>query len=170
LKLIEVRQTFVERKDQLKPLVFCRWLGRRAKVMSEAWEERRAEHDPAGVQVRIMTNNWNWAPVGGVLGRQRMFDSQSWRRLSWVKIKRELVERIEGVTGIWFELEIEGHAIRRAAASIPGAKLTILQGMGHAIPMPIWPKIIDAIDKHAHGASAKAAWVVQPATFSRSRE
>jgi hypothetical protein len=61
------------------------------------------------------------------------------------------------VTGTWFELEIEGHAIRRAAASIPGAKLMVVQCMGHAIPMPIWPKIIDAIDKHAHGASAKAA-------------
>jgi hypothetical protein len=33
----------------------------------------------------------------------------------------------------------------------------IVQGMGHAIPMPIWPEIIDAIDKHAHWASAKAA-------------
>jgi pimeloyl-ACP methyl ester carboxylesterase len=43
------------------------------------------------------------------------------------------------------------------AASIPGAKLMIVQGMGHAIPIPIWPEIIDAIDKHAHLASAKQA-------------
>jgi pimeloyl-ACP methyl ester carboxylesterase len=43
------------------------------------------------------------------------------------------------------------------AASIPGAKLLMIEGMGHAIPIPMWPEIIGAIDKHAHGASAKAA-------------
>jgi pimeloyl-ACP methyl ester carboxylesterase len=43
------------------------------------------------------------------------------------------------------------------AASIPGAKLLMVKGMGHALPIPMWPQIIDAIDKHAHGAAAKAA-------------
>jgi pimeloyl-ACP methyl ester carboxylesterase len=43
------------------------------------------------------------------------------------------------------------------AASIPGAKLLMIEGMGHALPIPMWPEIIDAIDKHAHGATAKAA-------------
>jgi len=43
------------------------------------------------------------------------------------------------------------------AASIPGAKLLMIEGMGHAIPIPMWPQIIDAIASHAHGASAKAA-------------
>ncbi len=43
------------------------------------------------------------------------------------------------------------------AASIPGAKLMMIEGMGHALPIPMWPEIIDAIDKHAHGAAAKAA-------------
>jgi len=43
------------------------------------------------------------------------------------------------------------------AASIPGAKLMMVQGMGHALPLPMWPQIIEAIDRHAHGASAKAA-------------
>jgi hypothetical protein len=33
----------------------------------------------------------------------------------------------------------------------------MIEGMGHALPMAIWPEIIDAIDKHAHGTSAKAA-------------
>jgi pimeloyl-ACP methyl ester carboxylesterase len=42
------------------------------------------------------------------------------------------------------------------AASIPGAKLLMIEGMGHALPIPIWPQVIDAIDKHAHGATAKA--------------
>jgi len=42
------------------------------------------------------------------------------------------------------------------AASIPGAKLLMVEGMGHALPLPMWPQVIDAIDKHAHAASAKA--------------
>ena len=47
------------------------------------------------------------------------------------------------------------------AASIPGARLLMVKGMGHALPIPIWPEIIDAIDKHAHAASAKADALVQ---------
>ena len=43
------------------------------------------------------------------------------------------------------------------AASIPGAKLLMIPGMGHALPLPFWPQIIDAIDEHAHAASARAA-------------
>jgi pimeloyl-ACP methyl ester carboxylesterase len=43
------------------------------------------------------------------------------------------------------------------AASIPGAKLMMIEGMGHALPIRMWPQVIDAIDKHAHGAAVKAA-------------
>ena len=39
------------------------------------------------------------------------------------------------------------------AASIPGAKLLMIEGMGHALPLPMWPEIIDAIDRHAHAAT-----------------
>jgi pimeloyl-ACP methyl ester carboxylesterase len=46
---------------------------------------------------------------------------------------------------------------RDTAASIPGAKLLMIEGMGHAIPLPMWPQIIDAIATHAKGAAAKAA-------------
>ena len=42
------------------------------------------------------------------------------------------------------------------ATSISGAKLVMIEGMGHALPIPMWPQIIGAIDKHAHAASAKA--------------
>jgi pimeloyl-ACP methyl ester carboxylesterase len=52
---------------------------------------------------------------------------------------------------------VDPKAGQDTAVSIPGAKLMIVQGMGHALPMPIWPEIIDAIDKHAHRVSAKAA-------------
>ena len=43
------------------------------------------------------------------------------------------------------------------AASIPGAKLLMIPGMGHALPISFWPQIVDAIDKHAKEASARAA-------------
>jgi hypothetical protein len=46
---------------------------------------------------------------------------------------------------------------RDTAASIPGAKLLMIEGMGHALPIPMWRQIIDAIDKHAHGGATKAA-------------
>ena len=45
---------------------------------------------------------------------------------------------------------------RDTAASIPGAELLMIEGMGHALPIPMWPQVIDAIDRHAHAASAKA--------------
>src|SRR5712672_2777874 len=52
---------------------------------------------------------------------------------------------------------VRPEAGKDTAASIPGAKLLMIEGMGHALPIPMWPEIIDAIDKHAHGAAAKAA-------------
>jgi pimeloyl-ACP methyl ester carboxylesterase len=43
------------------------------------------------------------------------------------------------------------------AASIPGAKLVMIEGMGHALPKELWPQLVDAIAAHAHGAAIKAA-------------
>jgi pimeloyl-ACP methyl ester carboxylesterase len=43
------------------------------------------------------------------------------------------------------------------AESIRNAKLLMIEGMGHAMPIPTWPQLIDAIAHHAHGASAEAA-------------
>ena len=45
------------------------------------------------------------------------------------------------------------------AELIPGAKLLMIEGMGHALPMRFWPDIIDAIAQHAHGAAAQAGGV-----------
>jgi len=43
------------------------------------------------------------------------------------------------------------------AASIPGARLMMVEGMGHALPIEMWPEVIDAIAAHAHGTAKKAA-------------
>jgi pimeloyl-ACP methyl ester carboxylesterase len=43
------------------------------------------------------------------------------------------------------------------AASIPGARLLMIEGMGHALPVELWPQVIEPIAAHASGAAAKAA-------------
>ena len=35
------------------------------------------------------------------------------------------------------------------AETVPGAKLRVIEGMGHALPISMWPQIIDAIAAHA---------------------
>ncbi len=35
------------------------------------------------------------------------------------------------------------------AQSVPGAKLVVVKGMGHALPIAMWPQLIDAIAAHA---------------------
>jgi len=46
---------------------------------------------------------------------------------------------------------------RDTAASIPGAELLMIDGMGHALPISMWTRVIDAIAKHASGAKAQHA-------------
>jgi pimeloyl-ACP methyl ester carboxylesterase len=46
---------------------------------------------------------------------------------------------------------VRPQAGKETAASIPGARLMMIEGMGHAIPIPMWPQIIGAIADHAHG-------------------
>jgi len=41
---------------------------------------------------------------------------------------------------------------RDTAASIPGAELLLIEGMGHSFPREVWPTIIDAIAGHAAAA------------------
>lgn len=38
---------------------------------------------------------------------------------------------------------------RDTALTIPGAKLLLIEGMGHSFPREVWPRIIDAIAQHA---------------------
>lgn len=42
---------------------------------------------------------------------------------------------------------------RDTAAAIPGAEWLLVEGMGHDLPEPVWPLLLDAIDRHtAEGA------------------
>lgn len=42
---------------------------------------------------------------------------------------------------------------KAVAGAIPGARLLLIEGMGHALPMPMWPIVIGAIADHAHSAT-----------------
>lgn len=42
---------------------------------------------------------------------------------------------------------------RDTAAAIPGARLMLVDRMGHALPISMWSMVIDAISRHAQGAS-----------------
>ena len=39
------------------------------------------------------------------------------------------------------------------AKAVPGARLTVIAGMGHALPISLWPRIIDAIAEHTAAAA-----------------
>ncbi len=43
---------------------------------------------------------------------------------------------------------------RATAQAIPGARLMMIEGMGHDLPRAVWPTIIDAISEHARAADA----------------
>jgi pimeloyl-ACP methyl ester carboxylesterase len=42
----------------------------------------------------------------------------------------------------------------RTAATIPGARLATLRGLGHDLPQGAWPTFVDLIDAHIKAASA----------------
>ena len=50
---------------------------------------------------------------------------------------------------------VRPEAGRATAAAIPGAKLLMVAGMGHALPVPLWTQIINAIADLAHGVARK---------------
>ena len=43
------------------------------------------------------------------------------------------------------------------AAAIPGARLMVVEGMGHDLPEAAWPQLVPAIADHAHAADEAAA-------------
>jgi pimeloyl-ACP methyl ester carboxylesterase len=43
------------------------------------------------------------------------------------------------------------------ARAIPGARLLVLDTMGHDVPRPLWPQLLDAIEQNARRASPPAA-------------
>src|SRR5215217_6448282 len=44
---------------------------------------------------------------------------------------------------------------RATAAAIPGARLELIEGMGHDMPRPVWPRLVDLIVENAERAGAR---------------
>jgi pimeloyl-ACP methyl ester carboxylesterase len=51
---------------------------------------------------------------------------------------------------------------RATAQAIPGAKLVMIEGMGHDLPEQIWPQLLDEIDANARRGEAGGASVSPP--------
>jgi pimeloyl-ACP methyl ester carboxylesterase len=49
---------------------------------------------------------------------------------------------------------------RATAKAIPGARLMMIEGMGHDLPRGAWPQLLDAISEHARSASGRQAAVL----------
>jgi pimeloyl-ACP methyl ester carboxylesterase len=45
---------------------------------------------------------------------------------------------------------------KATAAAIPGARLELIEGMGHDMPRPVWPRLVDLIVENAERAAAPA--------------
>jgi hypothetical protein len=43
---------------------------------------------------------------------------------------------------------------RSTARAIRGARLEMIEGMGHDLPAAVWPRLIDAIAEHATSAES----------------
>jgi pimeloyl-ACP methyl ester carboxylesterase len=52
---------------------------------------------------------------------------------------------------------------RATAKAIPGARLLMIEGMGHDLPRGAWPQLIDAISEHARAADGARARAEAPA-------
>jgi pimeloyl-ACP methyl ester carboxylesterase len=57
-----------------------------------------------------------------------------------------------------------GRATKKA---IPGARLLVIEGMGHDIPRPLWPRMLDAIEQNAARAPGGAQRDIAPNGMAR---
>jgi pimeloyl-ACP methyl ester carboxylesterase len=94
-----------------------------------------------------------WYPVG--TGRQLLAILAAEPRLERLQGVRVPTLVIHGQDDILVPVE-NG---RLVAAAVPGARLLVLEGMGHDIPKRVWPQVIDAIVE-----TAREAKVPQPRT------
>ena len=46
---------------------------------------------------------------------------------------------------------------RATAEAIPGARLVMIEGMGHALPKPLWPQVLDAVTNHMRRVDARTS-------------
>jgi pimeloyl-ACP methyl ester carboxylesterase len=81
------------------------------------------------------------------------------RQLDAIYSARDRTERVREISAptlvIHGELDplIPVSAGRATAAAIPGAELLVIEGMGHDMPPPLWPKLAEAMAAHVEGTT-----------------
>ncbi len=103
------------------------------------------EANDRGIAEETYTRGLNPAGVGRQL-RAILASGDRTPRLRGIKAKTLVIH------GTIDPLVPPAHG-KAVAAAIPGAKLLLIEGMGHALPIPMWPIVIGAIADHAHAAT-----------------
>ncbi|WP_219825746.1 alpha/beta fold hydrolase [Nonomuraea typhae] len=92
------------------------------------------------------------------LAYDRAFDpGGTARQLAAILTSGDRTERLAGLAVPTLVLHGEDDALipvaagRATAAAVPGARLVTFPGMGHDLPRPLWPRIVDEITKHTAG-------------------
>jgi pimeloyl-ACP methyl ester carboxylesterase len=108
------------------------------------WDEERAARRAAAAFDRC------YLPLG--IGRQMLAVMASGSRSEQLRSLKVPTLVIHGAD----DPLVNVSAGERTAEVIPGAELVIIEGMGHDLPPPLWPQVIEAVTRHAARAAVGA--------------
>lgn len=108
---------------------------------SEATWGSPAHRDPEGAAERAR-REWNRVRNPAGVGRQLVAINASGSRTGALGGVRVPFTVIHGTD----DTLVTPSGGRRTAEAVPGATLIEIEGMGHNLPRPLWPRLLDAID------------------------
>jgi pimeloyl-ACP methyl ester carboxylesterase len=95
---------------------------------------------------------------------ERAYDPPGFaRQLAAIWASRDRTEQVRGIKAPALVIHGEADPLvpaaggRATAAAIEGAELLVIEGMGHDLPRPLWPRIVDAVAAHVEQAQAAGA-------------
>jgi pimeloyl-ACP methyl ester carboxylesterase len=92
----------------------------------------------------------------------------AWRQLLAEMASTSRVEALRGVRAPTLVIHGDMDPLlpdlggRQIAAAVPGAELMIIEGMGHAVPAPLWPQVLDSVAGLARRAPEPTPRPAQP--------
>jgi pimeloyl-ACP methyl ester carboxylesterase len=144
-----------ESTDEARAALF----GPRATTIEEA--EERAVESAQVIGTPGMIDE-DWVRRRARWEFERAFDPSGYARqlaAIWASGNRTEVVRTISVPTLVLHGEVDPlipvAGGRATAAAIDGAELVVIEGMGHDLPRPLWPRIVDAIAGHVHRAEAQ---------------
>lgn len=117
----------------------------------DAWRVLAADHFPFDEARTTWEGETSYARGGDPFGvsRQMLAIIASGNRLPKLRELRVPALVIHGTLDPLVRLEIG----LEVAKAIPGATLSVVEGMGHSLPRGAWPQMLEAIERHAPGAA-----------------